>query len=282
MTTPDNRDEIDFWRGEAGRKWAAEQARLDAINAEALCALLKVAALQRGERALDIGCGCGTSTFAFADAVGPEGEAVGVDVSTPMLSVASQRRRELGLGNVEFVEADAAEADFGEARFDLAASRFGVMFFADPKKAFQNIRRFLKSSGRLAFVCWRSVEENEWVRVTTEAVRPHVPPPPPFDPEAPGPFSFADPKRVRDILANSGFRTIEIAPHDGVAVFGADLDEGIEFLSAFGPASRLLAPANERERAKARGALRDALKPYAAGGPVRLRYAQWLVAAQAA
>src|SRR5580658_6081362 len=67
------------------------------------------------------------------------------------------------------------------------------MFFADPTAAFFNIRRSLRPSGRLAFVCWQALEENPLDILPLSAASAHLPPPPASDPDAPGPFAFAAP-----------------------------------------------------------------------------------------
>ncbi len=126
-----------------------------------------------GERVLDVGCGSGATTFAFAKAVAPDGFALGLDVSDPMLSQARAFAPK-GLP-LDFVLADATVHPFEPASFDLLASRFGVMFFADPIASFTNLRRALKPTGRLAFACWREPKENPWMMAPLMAVYKHVP-----------------------------------------------------------------------------------------------------------
>ena len=75
--------------------------------------------------------------------------------------------------------ADATTYAFEPRWADLVYSRFGVMFFDDPVKAFTNIRSGMKAGGRLVFVCFRAMPESPWFRVPIEAARPHVPPQPP-------------------------------------------------------------------------------------------------------
>jgi SAM-dependent methyltransferase len=111
-----------------------------------------------GESVLDIGCGGGETALDLARAVAPEGTVVGVDLSAAVLAFAQQAAK--GCERVRFVRADAQVFPFELASFDVAFSRFGVMFFTDPTAAFSNIRRSLKQNGRLGFVCWRALEEN--------------------------------------------------------------------------------------------------------------------------
>ena len=106
-----------------------------------------------------MGCGAGQSVLQLADRVGPSGRVTGVDVAPPLLEVA--RRRAVGRSQVDFIECDALRLALPERSIDCVFSRFGVMAFRDPVAAFSNFRRMMTPSGRLAFVCWRSLDENE-------------------------------------------------------------------------------------------------------------------------
>ena len=103
--------------------------------------LLRYSGARAGEAALEIGCGTGAFTVPLAAAVGETGAVVGVDIAAPMLAAAKRRLAEAGLENVSLIEADAQIHGFEPGRFDLVASRFGVMFFADPAAAFTNLKR---------------------------------------------------------------------------------------------------------------------------------------------
>src|SRR5258706_12647223 len=137
---------------------------------------------------------------------------MGVDLSAAVLAFAQRAAK--GCERVRFVQADAQLFPFEPASFDAAFSRFGVMFFADPTAAFINIRRSLRPNGRLAFVCWRALEENQLDILPLRAASAYLPPQPAHDPDAPGPFAFANPDRVRGILERAGFGEIEITSHD--------------------------------------------------------------------
>ena len=277
--TQSNADQIAYWNGDVGQRWAAQQTRLDAMLAPLSNAALAAAAAKPGERVLDIGCGCGDTTIKLAAAVGPTGSARGVDISAPMLALAKERGR--AHANLTFAEADAATHNFEPNGFDLLFSRFGVMFFANPDEAFANMRKSLKKTGRAAFVCWRDWRENEWVRVPIMAVRPHVPPQPQLGPEDPGPFAFADPARLRRILANGGFDVITLKPFDAKVEIGASLEDAAAYLQEFGPVSRALSDASPAQKQAAATALREALAPHAKSAPITLGAAVWIVTAKA-
>lgn len=274
-TEPANKDQIDYWNAQAGETWATQQDKLDRQLAPLGHAAIEALSPRPGERLIDIGCGCGQTTLELASEVGAGGSVLGVDISRPMLDVAAGRAE--GLGNVSFLEADAQTHAFqGDA--DGVFSRFGVMFFADPTAAFANIRTALKPGGRLAFVCWRPMAVNEWMRVPLAAALAHVPPPPP-DPLAPGPFAFADPERVRTILAGAGFRNVDLTPYD-TFIGGHPLEDAVALSLKVGPLGMLLRD-NPGSRAEVIGAVREALAPHAGLDGVMLPAAVWIVTATA-
>ncbi len=276
-STDRHQAQVEFWNGAGGAKWLDQQTRTDAMLAPVADALLAAADIRPGARVLDIGCGCGATVLALATRVGPVGRVLGIDVSAPMLARA--RERAAGLDQVELRAADAAAHRFEPASMDRLVSRFGVMFFGDPVAAFANLLQALKPDGRLVFACWRSLDENPWMKVPLKAAYAHVPPLPRPGPEDPGPFSFADPERVRRILAAAGFRAPALTPVDLALDLanGDGLDGAMAQVAQIGAASRALAeqPADVREAAFAE--IRAALAPYASGASVRLPAAIWIV-----
>jgi SAM-dependent methyltransferase len=275
-----NADQIEFWNGNAGRHWAEQQEAMDRTLASFHNAVVAFAAAKSGEHVVDIGCGSGTTAFALADAVGPTGQVTGVDISKPMLELA--RRRAAAMNKtVAFIEADASVFPFSTT-VDLVFSRFGVIFFDQPAKAFENIHRALKPTGRLAFVCWRTVKENAWVSVPMAAARPLLPAPAaPPDPLAPGPFAFAESDRIKLILTEAGFRHVRVEPVDSVMHMGATAESATAQLLDVGPLSRAVADVDAATRSKVEMAVREALKPYAGKDGVALPAACWLVGALA-
>jgi SAM-dependent methyltransferase len=278
-----NPEQRAFWNEQAGPIWVTNQTRLDEqIRPHGELALARLAAAP-GERVLDLGCGCGDTSLALAARVGPGGRVLGVDISLPMLARARERAAEAGLRQVEFVAADVQTAALGDADFGAAFSRFGVMFFAAPDAAFANVRRALRPGGRLAFVCWRSVTENAWVGVPMRAAAEILPLPPPPAPDAPGPFSFADPARVRRILEAAGFEAIALEPADlAMTPAGGDPDRASELFLDIGPLGHALreAGAGPELRARVREAVRKAFEPHVRAGRVELGSAVWLVQAR--
>jgi len=276
-TSAANADQIAFWNSIAGQTWGALQVNLDR-QVEPLGALAVDALAPRlGERVIDIGCGCGQTSFALARRVGPTGRVLGVDISSPMLAVAG--RRADPEAQVRFLRADAQTHPFEPAGADCAYSRFGVMFFADPIAAFANIRAGLRLGGRLAFVCWRAMALNPFMTAPLEAALPLLPEPvTPSDPKGPGPFAFADPVRVEQILARAGFRDIVLSPHDE-AIGAGDVEQSVKTALSIGPLGAAL-----RERpeltASVEAAVREVMVRHLTDRGVRLPSASWIVTAR--
>jgi ubiquinone/menaquinone biosynthesis C-methylase UbiE len=143
-----------YWNTVAGPRWVAAPGLRERRNQESLALLLARLGLKGGERVLEIGPGTGALTLPLAKAVGELGRIVAVDISEPMLGLARQRVDESRLHNVTLLLGDAQVFEFERGGFDLATSRMGVMFFADPAAAFRNIGSALKPGGRLVFACW--------------------------------------------------------------------------------------------------------------------------------
>ena len=275
MSEPANAAQVAYWNDAAGQTWAEMQEALDRQLAPLGRAAMAALAPKRGERLLDVGCGAGQTTLELAAAVAPGGEVVGLDISRPLLEVARARPPAAG---VSFLEGDAQTHPFEPASFDGAFSRFGVMFFADPPAAFANIRGALKPGGRLAFVCWRPLAENPIMTAPMAAAAQHLPPPaPPADPHAPGPFAFADPERVRGILAAAGFESVTIAPHDE-AIGGGDLGTAVGLSLRIGPLGMMLRE-NPDKRDAVVAAVRETLTAYDGPEGVKLPSATWIVSA---
>lgn len=281
--TSPNADQVAYWNGDAGAKWAGLQARLDGLFAPISAAVIAAAAPRPGEHVLDIGCGCGDTVVALAGAVGSLGRVTGVDISAPMLAVAGQRIAAAGLSQAAVLAADAATEPFAPGSVDLAFSRFGVMFFDAPVEAFINIHRALKPGGRLAFACWRPFRGNPWFHIPYKAAAPHLPEQEKPDPAAPGPFAFAEPDRVARILGLAGFSEVRIDAFDTPLTLGrpGEAEEAMRFVVQVGPVSRALATGTEAQRAAAERAVVAALE--AADGPegIRLGAQCWFVSARA-
>jgi len=239
-----NADQIEFWNSPAGEKWVTHQDALDRFMTNIKARLLERAAVQGGERILDIGCGAGETTMELATLAGADGRVVGVDVSRALLEKAKARASETALDHLAFILADAQTHEFSRGEFDLVASRFGVMFFADPVAAFRNIATALHPSGRLVFVSWGALEKNPWFTIPRDAAVARLGKASPVPANAPGPFAFQDPVYVLDLLSEAGFAEPSVSVEDILLTPAGDLAAVAGLAATLGPASRIITEKN--------------------------------------
>lgn len=200
-----------------------------------------------------------------------------------MLAEARARAAREGVANVAFEQADVQESPLGESVYDVAVSRFGVMFFGDPHTAFSAVRRALRPGGRLVFVCWQQEEGNDYSTVARRALAPFAEQlgaaADPEPPEAPGPFSLADPDRIRRLLTGAGFTGVGVEPVREALWVGRDTEDAAGFFWDRPSSRRALKEADEATAAKARTALHDALAAHEGPDGVRLASVAWVVSA---
>lgn len=268
-----------YWNDAGGNAWVEHQGLLDRLNQPVGDIVAGRADPGAGARVLDVGCGAGATTLDMARRIGPDGLAVGVDVSEPLLELGRQRARAEAVANVDFVRADAGTHDFGEGTFDAAISRYGVMFFEDPDAAFANLRRAMRPGGGLTFACWRSAAENPLTLVPLEAAAPFLPEPPRAPTDGPGRFAFADADRVRGVLERSGWRRVAIEAIDVETPLS--LDELTTLSLQLGLLATLLPQQDEGVRERIGEAVAARLESYVEDGRVPMTAACWLVTATA-
>jgi SAM-dependent methyltransferase len=281
MTPTPNTEQFKSWNGDSGHRWVATADRRDAVLAPIADLLLGTTAIQPGEAVLDIGCGCGATSLAAAAATGPYGAVVGLDLSEPMLDVASRRALAAGLPQVRFSQGDA-QVHLLEQTFDVAISRFGTMFFDDPVAAFTNLASHLRAGGRLCIATWQPLVANQWLTVPGAVLLRYGTLPDGADgPGPPGMFAQADPATIRSVLSAAGFDGIESAPHTVPLRLGATIDDAVDHLADSGPGRAVLETVRENDRAAALAAVAQVLADHHADDTgVTLDAAVWITTAQ--
>ncbi len=275
-----NDEQARYWNSDEAGHWLVHEERYERMLAPFTSHLLAAATVGTADRILDVGCGTGSTTRAAA-AVAVAGEALGVDLSAPMLAQAVRRAEQQGVTNTRFEYADAQVHRFGRTGHDVAVSRFGAMFFADPAAAFANIAGGLRPGGRLVFVCWQNLADNDWVTVPAAAAARHVALPPPQDPTGPGPFSLGERDRIAAVLGAAQFTDVTIEPVTEPLWIGSDVPDAAAFLMATRVGKSLLEGADPPTAARIGEAVQAALERHAteAEDGVRLGSRAWLVTA---
>lgn len=217
-----------FWSGAGGDVWVDKQREMDIMLNPLGERAIQGLDLSGERKILDIGCGCGATTLEIAKAV-TQGEVIGVDISEPMLERATKTASDMMLNNTSFQVKDVQVDEMPLSYFDIAFSRFGVMFFEDPFEAFKNINHSLKDNGQLSFVCWQHASLNPWQSLSIQVIKEFLDLPAPA-PKSPGPFAFEDKSYINEILTESGFRDIEIKDNqeDIVMFSGKSIREACE------------------------------------------------------
>ena len=273
-----NDEQAQLWNGPSGQSWVAAQSLLDRAFRPFEDRLVEAASTGPHRRVLDIGCGTGSTTLAVARRLGAASRCVGVDISEPMLALARTRGAHEG-SPAEFIRADAQTYPFEAGIFDLVVSRFGVMFFDDPVRAFANVRRASANGAELRCIAWRGAADNPFMTTAERAAAPLLPALPARQPDAPGQFAFANPTRVHGILAESGWSGIDIQAIDVECAFPAEALTS--YFTRLGPVARVLQEVDDETRARVIDAVRPAFDAYVHGDEVRFTAACWMVGASA-
>jgi SAM-dependent methyltransferase len=234
-----NKAQADYWSSIPGLKWIKFEDELDVVFDSVNQELIRRARPKPGERLLDIGCGTGATTRAFSQHLGPSGYVTSLDISAPLLKQAESRATEFETES-RFCLLDAQHDEISGAPFDIATSRFGVMFFSDPIAAFTNVRRHLKPDGRLVIAAWAPIKGNPWFKVPKEAAAARLGPPDPSYPNAPGPLGFQNRDYVVEALEEAGFKDAVGSVVNLELNHPGPLRDVAALASNIGPAARIL------------------------------------------
>lgn len=271
-----NQEQSDYWNGQAGQKWVKFSDRLDAMLLPFAHQILSSAHIAPEDNVLDIGCGGGALSMLASQSAK---SVLGIDISKPLIALAKERTKTLD--TVDFMLSDASEMAL-ETQRDLIISRFGIMFFADPISAFSNLRRHVKDTGRMRFACWQSPMKNTWARAPLEAAMPFLNhPPTPPEPHAPGPFAFADPNYMTEVLTKAGWHNISLTDWTGdIRLPGHDATEVASFMMEIGPLSKIMKE-QSLDLEPVHAALERLSEKASADGSVEMQASIWIVSATA-
>ena len=205
-----------------------------------------------GDKVLDIGCGYGETCLEIGKMVTEHGEVLGLDCTESFLNTAEQERARSNARNVKYVLGDAQTYPLPAEYFDVAFSRFGVMFFQSVVMAMRNAHQALKPDGRLCMIVWRTIKDNPCWGAAKEIALRHLPPPGEGAQTCgPGPFSMADEETTRGMMKAAGFKQVDLFKRiDADICVGATIDEAIDYQILVGPSGEIIREAGESGQKK--------------------------------
>ena len=234
----ENEDQGKYWNEKPGRSWVLHDDEMNIRFQNISDILFASLDAPNLSNALDIGCGAGATTLRMAKCLSETGTVTGIDISDALLGLA--REKASAVDNVTFTWADAQSYQFEPAGFDGAFSRFGVMFFADPEKAFANLRASLAPGSKLVFVCWAALQDNPFFLEPMEVVSRHTNAPVITPGTAPGPMAFSDRDYLSGILRRAGYQATEIATQHTTLDTQQSPQEDAALMMKIGAGARML------------------------------------------
>ena len=234
----DNSDQKELWTGPSGRSWIAEESRQDALLASVADRVIELSQVRPGMRVLDIGCGTGALSLRAATRVGNTGRVLASDISAPLLERATARLESYPW--VGTLLGDAAVIGWPEQGFDVAISRFGVMFFTDPPAAFANIARALRPDGQIVFSAWGPAQDNPFWEIPARVATSRLGSVPGTKPDLPGPMGLSTASLAADRLAAAGLIDIGVREETCPLLYPGTVTDLADLCVTIGPARRII------------------------------------------
>lgn len=235
------------WSG-AAKSWAdAAEEEETGASGDATPWMLEAAALQPGQRVLELACGAGRVGLQAAKRVEPDGTVLCSDFSQAMVDAVAERAERLGMSNIDPRLLDAQDLELPDDDFDRVLCRFGYMLMADPRQALRESARVLGPDGRLVLAVWGVAEENPWLSLIINALIDHLNAPRP-EPGTPGPFSLGDADRLRALIEEAGLIDVAIERIETEQTYDSLDGWWEEILEVSGPLAAMLKALPDADR----------------------------------
>lgn len=193
----------DQWQA-AAEAWYRWSPTLNQWLGKSTDRMIVLADINTGKRVLDIAAGAGEQSITAAKKVGTSGYVLATDISSNILEFAKQMAQNSGVTNIETKVMDGENLTLEDASFDAVISRVGLIYFPDQQKALTEMRRVLKSGGKVAAIVYSTPENNKFFSLPVSIIRNRAKLPPPL-PGQPGPFSLGAEGVIEKAFTTAGF-----------------------------------------------------------------------------
>ena len=236
----ENVDQKAYWNNTASQKWIKEYDSIKFRLKEVTDYFFKCLPKLYGYKILDVGCGTGETLLYLSKLVEEKSKITAIDISQSMIKFAKNKlSAQSNFHQYDFIVDDAQTHIFNKNHYDLLISRFGLMFFSDPLCAFKNLYHSLNIGGEIYFCTWSGIKENDFFGIPLITLSNFLNISIPDFDSQPGPMSLSEPKLIRSLLENTGFKNIKIITQK-VNLRGLEnLDQQLFILLIIGPTGRL-------------------------------------------
>ena len=249
----------DPWQLHSSAAEMYERYTVPAVHAHWAMHLVELAALQPGERVLDVGCGTGVVARVAAQHVGATGQVIGLDLNGEMLAVARALPPVPG-ASITWQDGSVAAMPFADMAFDVVFCQQGLQFFPEPLTALREMHRVLVPGGRVALNVFRTIEHSPGHVALTAALERHV------SSQAAAsrrvPFALGEAEALRALLTKAGFHDVVIHPEVKMARFPSAEEFVRQIILASAAYAETIAFSDMARRAALLSDIRAALRSY--------------------
>ncbi len=257
------------WRNSA-YYWGKHRNIIEEMFAQATQTLIQKAEIALGNEILDVAGGMGEPSLSIAERHGSSVAITFTDIIWEMIEASRQEANNRKFDSIRFCRCSGDQLPFRDQSFDVIVSRFGIMFFPDPQKSLIDMRRVLKSGGRISIAVWHHRINNPVHELFMEAVERLIPIDP-ISPDAPDAFRFADEGKLATLVTNAGFSNVQEHVTDILMTANLNFENFFEYRSEISDSYReKLKTLNPAQKNQLYNDLRVKFDPYFDSGQMKI------------